>query len=554
MLMTNKLKLIFFILALQVSVFGHTYPSAVVSAHPKATLAGMKILEAGGNAFDAAIAVASTLAVVEPYSSGIGGGGFFLIHQFETNRYSFIDARETAPSAAHKDMYLTSSGEVNRNSSLNGPLAAAIPGLPAGLVYLAQNYGSMDAKETFKDAIALAENGFRVGDRYIRMAGYRKKSLEDFSESEEIFFRDESNKDNLVVQKDLAKTLRSISKDGGESFYKGKIARALVKSVREHGGIWSLSDLSEYKVRERDPLIATFGKTKIISAPPPSSGGLVLFQALKILEKFPLNNMTESNRTHLITEAMKRGYRDRADYMGDPDFFNVPVKRLLSDAHIDKLSSDLNVNKATPSVNLNPLTDAPEGQDTTHFSILDKFGNKVSATLSINYPFGSSFVASGTGVLLNNEMDDFSARPFSPNGYGLIGTQANAISPRKRPLSSMTPTFLEFKNNFGIVGTPGGSRIISMVLIAALEFMEGELPEVWVSARRFHHQYMPDLLQFEKGAFSQEEQKQLAQKGHRLKELSRRYGNMQAILYDGTLRKVYTASDPRGEGSAMQMD
>ena len=521
---------------------------AVASAHPLATMAGLNILNSGGNAFDAAVAVASSLAVVEPYSSGIGGGGFFLIFDNQKNSYVFIDARETAPGAAFPDMYLKKDGTFDRLKSLNGPLAAGIPGLPAGLVHLSQKYGKKSLSECFKEAINLAENGFEVGPRYLRMAEFRKKSF--VGEAKEIFLGDgELSPGERIVQKDLASTLKSIASDNADSFYKGSLAGRLVLGVKQHGGIWDKSDLSSYTVIERAPLHGKYKGVKIISAPPPSSGGIVLLQSLNILRNYELTSLQETDRIHIITEAMRRAYRDRADFLGDPGYNDIDVKHLTSSRYANQLASDIKISQATPSDSLKRLT-IEKGKDTTHFSILDEEGNRVAATLSINYPFGASFVVPGTGVLLNNEMDDFSAAPLAPNAYGLVGNHANSIQPGKRPLSSMTPTFLESNNRIGIIGTPGGSRIISMVLISSLEFFEGKLPAAWVRKERFHHQYMPDILQFEKDAFSPSLQQDLERRGHKLKEIDRKYGNMHAILWDKSRSEVYAASDPRGEGLA----
>lgn len=527
---------------------------AIASAHPLATEAGLEILNNGGNAFDAAVAVASTLAVVEPYSSGIGGGGFFLVYEKEKDSYSFIDARETAPSAAHADMYLDSAGNFERLKSLNGPLAAAIPGLPAGLVYLSENYGHKGLTECFRRAVMLAEKGFSVGKRYVRMASFREKSFT--GEARNIFLGESLPlPGKKVIQKDLANTLRKIASDKAYDFYHGDTGSQLVKGVQQNGGIWEKSDLASYSVVERKPIMGRYRDVKIISAPPPSSGGIVLLQALNILSNYDLNKFSRVDRVHLITEAMRRAYRDRADFLGDPQFTTINVDKLISKEHADELAKDLNLLKATPSVSLKDLyKKGQEGRDTTHFSILDKNGNRVAGTLSINYPFGASFVVPGTGVLLNNEMDDFSASPLAPNAYGLVGNHANSIQPGKRPLSSMTPTFLESKGKIGILGTPGGSRIISMVLLSSLEFVQGQKPSVWVSKERFHHQYLPDLLQFEKDAFPLALQNDLRKKGHKLKEISRKYGNMQAVLWDKSERVVYVASDPRGEGAAVKQD
>lgn len=525
---------------------------AVASAHPLATQAGREILEAGGNAFDAAVAVAAALAVVEPYSSGIGGGGFFLLHEVENKTYKFIDARETAPAAATHDMYLDENGEFVRERSLNGALGAGIPGLPAALNHLAHRYGKLSLKRSLKPAIRLAREGFETGPRYQMMAGFRAGALNAEPEAAAIFLvkGEAPAAGSRIVQTDLATTLESIAEDGAHSFYRGKLAAKLVEGVRGSGGIWTAGDLDAYRVKEREPIFATYHDVKVISAPPPSSGGIVLVEALNVLERFDLAKLNEVDRHHAVIEAMRRAYRDRADFLGDPDFTDIPLEKLLDKSYADWLARDLDMNKATPSSELPPIGLKPKGEDTTHFSVLDAAGNRVAATLSINYPFGGAVVPPGTGVLLNNEMDDFSAKPLTPNAYGLVGAGANAIAPGKRPLSSMTPTFMEAPDRMAILGTPGGSRIISMVLIGALEFMQGKPPSDWVSAKRYHHQYLPDEVQFEKGGLSAELQQALKNKGHSLNEKSRNYGNMQAILWEFEGNQVSAASDPRGEGGS----
>jgi gamma-glutamyltranspeptidase/glutathione hydrolase len=525
---------------------------AIASAHPQATAAGREILDLGGNAFDAAIAIAAALAVVEPYSSGIGGGGFFLLHRAADGAEIFIDARETAPAAASADMYLDADGEFVRERALNGPLAAGIPGLPAGLAHLATHYGKLSLALSLAPAIALARDGFATGERYHRMAGFRTSAFATSPDAARIFLNQGAAPEVgfRIIQKDLAATLESIAGDGAQSFYRGALAASLVNGVRAMGGIWTLADLDAYQVKERAPIVTMYHDIRVVSAPPPSSGGIVLAEALNILERYHLPVLAEADRLHLIVEAMRRAYRDRADFLGDPDFNAIPTARLIGKPYADSLALDLSLDAATPSTSLPPIGLKPEGRDTTHFSVLDAAGNRVAATLSVNYPFGAASVPPGTGVLLNNEMDDFSARPLTPNAYGLVGADANAIAPGKRPLSSMTPTFLEAPERVGILGTPGGSRIISMVLIGALEFARGAPPTTWVSAKRFHHQYLPDELQYEKDGLSEVLQAALAAKGHTLKENRRNYGNMQAIVWNKKTATVEAASDPRGEGAA----
>ncbi len=527
------------------------HQAAVASAHPSATAAGQKILQDGGNAFDAAIAVSAALAVVEPYSSGIGGGGFYLVHREADGKQTMIDAREKAPQASTHDMYLDAKGEFVRESALNGPLAAGIPGLPAGLVHLAEHYGRLPLAASLAPAVALAENGFVVTSRYERMAGFRTSAFAKHPHGADIFLGADRvvKVGETIVQADLAATLRLIGEQSNAGFYTGELAKKMVDGVQAAGGIWTMDDLANYNVVEREPIVINYRGVKIISAPPPSSGGVVLAEALHVLSEFDLSQMGDNTRRHVVIEAMRRAYRDRAEYLGDPDHTDIPLARLVSPSYGKSLAADLSVDKATPSTDLRPL-EPPKGRDTTHFSVLDTHGNRVAGTLSVNYPFGAAFVPPGTGVLLNNEMDDFSARPLTPNVYGLVGVGANAIAPGKRPLSSMTPTFLETHDRVGILGTPGGSRIISMVLVGLLEFVDGRKPQAWVSAKRYHHQYLPDEVQFERGGLSAEAQRDLIQRGHQLKENSRNYGNMHAILWNRATDEVDAASDPRGEGAA----
>ena len=357
---------------------------------------------------------------------------------------------------------------------------------------------------------------------------------------------------HTLVQADLAKTLRRIARQGRAGFYQGKTASNLVNGVSAAGGIWSNTDLANYHIIERHPIITHYHDLRIVSAPPPSSGGIVLAQMLNILEHFNLKKLDPVIRKHVIVESMRRAYRDRAAYLGDPDFVKIEIDRLLNQEYLEGLSLSIDLTRATPSdeIGIPDTPDQLKGEDTTHFSILDSEGNRVSATLSINLPFGSGFMPPGTGVLLNNEMDDFSSRAHVPNAYGLIGDEANSIAPGKRPLSSMTPTFVESTDRVGILGTPGGSRIITMVLLGILELAEQKPPRNWVSAPRFHHQYVPDEIQFEQGALTATEQLGLQRLGHKLVEKSRKYGDMQAILWYKPRQIILTASDPRGEGQA----
>ncbi len=525
---------------------------AVASAHPLATEAGLAILAQGGNAFDAAVAVTAALAVVEPYSSGLGGGGFWLLHRASDGHEVMLDGRETAPAAAHRDMYLDRQGNVIPGASMDGPLSAGIPGVPAALAHLAEHYGRLSLAETLAPAIRYARQGFEVDAHYQRLARFRKDVLRRWPEGAALFLKDGEVPPvgHRIRQPELAATLQALAERGRAGFYQGEVARRLVEGVRRAGGIWSLEDLQNYRVVEREPIRGSYRGLRITSAAPPSSGGIALVEMLNILEAYPLERFDSVTRRHVIVEAMRRAYRDRAQYLGDPDFVEVPVARLTHPLYAAGLRAAIRLDRATPSAALPGIESGPEGFHTTHFSILDGEGNRVAATVTINYPFGSGFVAPGTGVLLNDEMDDFSAKPGSPNAYGLVGAEANAIAPGKRPLSSMSPTFVESADRVAILGTPGGSRIITMVLLGILDFARGRGPDSWVSLGRFHHQYLPDVIQHEKGALSDDDMAGLRALGHTLKETSWRYGNMQAILWHKGSGKVEAAADPRGVGEA----
>jgi len=526
--------------------------AGLATAHPLATQAGMEILAGGGNAFDAAVAVSAALAVVEPYGSGIGGGGFWLLHREHDGFEVMIDGREKAPLAAHRNMYLDDDGNVIPGLSVNGALAAGIPGVPAALVHISRRYGRLPLQRSLAPAIRLAREGFRVDKHYRKKAQFRLAALRDDSAAAAIFLhRDEVPAvGQRLVQQDLADTLIDIARFGDAGFYRGARARQLVDGVRAAGGIWSLQDLAAYRIVEREPVRGEYHGLRITSAAPPSSGGIALVSMLNMLADFPLQSLDEATRTHLVIEVMRRAYRDRAEYLGDSDFVDVPLARLGSRAHARQTGASIRLQQATPSSTFNGKAIEAGGQDTTHFSILDAAGNRVAATLSINYPFGACVVPAGTGVLLNNEMDDFSAKPGAPNVYGLVGADANAIEPGKRPLSSMSPTFVESGEGVAILGTPGGSRIITMVLLGILDLAEGNGPESWVSTPRYHHQYLPDAVQFEPGAFAAGLQQELLARGHELKPLDSPYGNMQAIYWVRRTGQVIPASDPRGSGDA----
>jgi gamma-glutamyltranspeptidase/glutathione hydrolase len=542
-----------FVFASSLQEFPSSY--AVASAHPLATKAGLEILAAGGNAFDAAVAVSAALAVVEPYHSGLGGGGFWLLHEGKNKKNTLVDGREVAPLAAHKDMYLDKDGQVIPGLSLNGGLAAAIPGEPAALVYIASHYGRLPLEKSLAPAIKLAEEGFEVETQlhYFLTMSDRLQQLKQNPGAAAIFLRNGQayQVGERLRQPDLARTLRLLAKKGHDGFYRGEVAEKLVKGVKAAGGIWSLEDLSKYQIKLREPLIGAYKNMLIITTPPPSAGGVILLTMLSLLDKLSLNSLPEALRIHNLVEAMRVSYWQANQTLGDPDFISIPIDKLLSADNANHLGTLIHADKATPSSQLPGSSLCNTSPNTTHFVILDKEDNRVSATMTINYIFGSSVVPEGTGVLLNDEMDDFSAKTGVKNIFGLVGNEKNAIAPGKRPLSSMAPTFLEMPGRVAIYGTPGGSRIPSMMLLAALEFSRFHGAISMVSTMRFHHQYLPDWLQFEPETFSPELQAELKAMGYQLMALKQYYGDMQAISWDKSLGTITAASDPRHIGLAV---
>jgi gamma-glutamyltranspeptidase/glutathione hydrolase len=450
-------------------------------------------------------------------------------------------------------MYLDGNGDVRKGASLNGPLASGIPGQPAALVHLAGSYGTLPLKTLLQPAIDLALEGFAVTPHYQRMAQMRLEALRASPDAARIFLRqgEVPPLGHLIKQPELADMLALLAREGHSGFYRGEFAKKLVNSVTKAGGIWSMKDLKEYRVVERAPVYARYRDMDIVSAAPPSSGGVALATMLHILDQYSEEELKGVQGIHLTVEAMRLAYADRARYLGDPDFVEIPQQRLVSPAYGRELKSRINKQQAGLSTTLKE-EDRTEGRDTTHYSIIDQQGNYVAATLSINYPFGSGHVAEGTGILLNDEMDDFSIKPGVPNAYGLVGAEANAIEPGKRMLSSMSPTFVRSPNGVAVVGTPGGSRIITMVLHAILDAARGNGPTSWVSRPRFHHQYLPNKIFHEPDTFSVEEINALRTLGHKLEE-QQPYGNMQAVWWDKQNNRVEAANDPRVEGQATVM-
>lgn len=525
---------------------------AVASAHPLATQAGLKALERGGNAFDAAVAVTAALAVVEPYGSGLGGGGFYLLHRSGSEEDVFVDARETAPGAATGDMYLDADGDPVSRLSRDGPLAAGIPGTPAALEHITELFGRNSLAENLAPAIRLAVEGFPID---AKLAARITASAHRFSEAAEAVFLPGGElpvAGDRLVQEDLAATLMTIAELGADGFYEGALAERLQGGVFRDGGIWSLEDLAGYRVKERDPVTIDYRGYRITTAPLPSAGGITMAQIFGMLEALDWPSGDDTAARHELIESMRRAYRDRAKYLGDSDFVDVPVGRLTSEDYAEELAADIS-RMATPSETMEiagrPRQDE-EGGNTTHFSIIDDDGNRVSATLSINTWFGSGYMPPDTGVLLNNEMDDFATAPLVPNAYGLVHTEANAVQPHKRPLSSMSPTYVNGPRGVFITGTPGGSRIITMVLLSVLGHMNGLSVEQAVTAPRFHHQFLPDRVSFEPKALTTEQREKLRARGHELEPTTRRFGNMQAIHWDIRRNVLEAASDPRGIGDA----
>jgi gamma-glutamyltranspeptidase/glutathione hydrolase len=521
--------------------------SAIASAHYLATEAGHEILRQGGNAFDAAIAVSAALAVVEPTSSGIGGGAFWLLHRASDGFQVMVDGREQAPGAAHKDMYLDEEGNVNRDLAVNGPLAGAIPGEIAGLEHLAKNYGRLPLAASLQPAIRLAREGFPVDKKYNAMMGWRIDKIKQWPAAAEYLLADGEVPEigHIIKLPDLAWVLQQVAEHGAEGFYSGPVAERMIKGVRDAGGIWTMEDLAAYRIKEREPIRTAYGDYELVTAPPPSSGGIALAEILNTIEPYPLDDLATAQRAHLIVEAMRRAYRDRAIYLGDPDFADIPVEMLTSQYYADGLRASIRPDRATPSSMLAGNDQIPEGTDTTHFSIIDADGNMVAATLTVNLPFGSAFMPPGTGFLVNNQMDDFSAKQGEPNAYGLIGFVANEIQPYKRPLSSMSPTFMIGEDKRAVIGTPGGSRIITMVLLGVLDFMQGNEPVSWVSLPRFHHQYVPDKISAESNAFSAEDIARLEEMGHEVEVRERPWGNMHGVMWNLKTGDVTGGSDPR---------
>lgn len=516
---------------------------ACVTAHPIATQACADLLASGGNAFDAAVAASATLAVVEPFGSGLGGGGFFLLHRASDGGDVFLDGRETAPSAATAELYRGADGKIDPKASITGARAAAIPHQAALLEHTAKTYGSQPLARLLAPAIRAARAGFVVDWRLAKEIASHSARMNPAMLAVFAPGGVPLAEGALLRQADLAATLERLAAAGAAEFRDGLTAQRLLAGVTAGGGIWTAEDLLRTRIIEREPLVSYFRNYKVITAPPPSAGGAAILQALTLLEAKGYRSLATVEDKHLVIEALRRAFRDRNAYFGDPDFVPVPLHRLLSRSHLLPLAAGIGA-QATPSKDLPAPSAGNEGGQTTHFSVMDAVGNRVAGTQTLNIFFGAGFMAAGTGIVLNDEMDDFSVAPELSNAYGLAGSKANAIAAGKRPLSSMAPTFVEGPEGVMVTGTPGGSRIPSMVLLSVLRFTEGATALQIAAAPRLHHQWLPDVLGFEPQALSAEEQAALAARGHVLKEFKERYGNLQVIVRapDGAMT---VGPDPR---------
>jgi gamma-glutamyltranspeptidase/glutathione hydrolase len=526
--------------------------AAIATAHPLATAAGYEILKRGGNAFDAAVAAAAALAVVEPYSSGLGGGGFWLLHRAADGHQVMVDAREVAPAGVQHKHYFDPDGKPIPGATRRGGLAVAIPGVAAGLVHIATHYGRLPLTETLAPAIHYARGGFKVDRRFARIAKLRERFLQSGAGTAAIFLEDgrAPQPGYLLRQPQLAATLERLAQGGTRGFYSGRVAQSLVAAVNEAGGVWQLSDLESYRVIERAPVRFVYRGAKITAAALPSAGGIALAQSLGMLARFAPGSPSDPHYAHLVIEALRRAFQDRARYLGDSDFARVPVAQLLDPRYIARRAATIDPDAATKSDALGHEKPISSGSgNTTHLSVIDDAGNRVAATLSINLLFGAGIVGGDTGVLLNNEMDDFSLAADVPNAFRLRGAAANRIEPRKRPLSSMTPAFVEDERGVLIVGSPGGSRIVSQVLLAILEYLHAPRVDLQrlVTMPRYHHQFWPDRVEIEPEGFTPEWRAVLAAKGHVLHAASRKWGNMQLVFKSRESGAAEAASDPRGE-------
>ena len=527
----------------------------VASEQELATQIGVDILKAGGNAVDAAVAVGFALAVALPNAGNIGGGGFMMVHDSKSGKDIALDFREVAPRGASRNMYLDAGGKVIDGKSLYTHYAVGVPGTVAGMTHALSRWGSMPLARVMAPAIALADKGYPVSVTLAKTLEQEKKNMGHWPATQAVFWKNGTplQSGERLVQKDLAQSLRLISQQGAKAFYEGAIAQKIVAEMAPHANALSLQDLRDYKVAEREPVRGSYRGYQIVTMPPPSSGGAHLIQILNMMERWPMNQWgaDSAQSVHYMTEAMKLAYADRSEYLGDPDFVKIPLKGLISKSYASELAASIRPQQARPAKDIRPGKPQPyESDQTTHYSVVDKAGNAVAVTYTLNTNFGSGIVARGTGILLNNEMDDFSAKPGVANAYGLVGGDANAVQAGKRPLSSMTPTLvLKDGKPVLVTGSPGGARIITTVLQQVVNHIDfGMNPAEAAATPRFHHQWTPDELRVEKG-FSPDTLALLRQWGHKV-ALKASMGRTQTIeIRDGLLRG---ASDPRNpDGKTM---
>lgn len=525
----------------------------VASQETLASRTGVEILKQGGNAVDAAVAVAFSLAVTLPRAGNIGGGGFMLVHIAKENKTIAIDYREMAPSKAKKNIFLDENGDAVEKLSREHGLAVGVPGTVMGMSLALEKYGTMTLAQVTAPAIKMAQEGISITPDLAQSLAGLKRRMAQWPTTAAIFYKADGSDyqvDDILKQPELAHSLSLIAEKGTKGFYEGETATKLINAVKEAGGIMTLDDLKNYKVVEREPVRGEYRGYEVVSMPPPSSGGVHIIEMLNVLQQFPIDKLghNTAQTIHLMAETMKYAYSDRSEYLGDPDFYKVPVRALTSKDYAQKIASKIAMNKATPSAEIKPGKLAPyESDQTTHFSVVDKWGNAVSNTYTLNFSYGSGLVAKGTGILLNNEMDDFSAKPGVPNGYGLVGGDANAVEGNKRPLSSMSPTIvMKDGKPFLVTGSPGGSRIITTTLQIIMNVIDHGLNIAEASnAARVHHQWQPDELRVE-SSFNRDTISLLEAKGHKVKVQSA-MGSTQSIMV--TEQGIFGASDPRHSGS-----
>jgi len=528
----------------------------VVSEEQVATLVGLSVLRQGGNAIDASVAMGFALAVTYPRAGNLGGGGFMLVHLAKTGETLAIDYREKAPLRATRDMFINQVGEVDMEKAQKSIYSSGVPGTVAGLSLALQKYGTISLEKALAPAIRLAEEGFEVSAELRKSLLNAKERMEKSTESMEVFFKNKGEppkEGEILRQRNLAWSLKEISKNGPEAFYGGAIAKKIAVYMKKEGGLITERDLTSYKAVIRKPVSGNYRGYEVYSMPPPSSGGVHLIQMLNILENYPLRQYGHNSTryVHILSETMKLAYADRSKHLGDPDFSTVPTQQLISKRYAKRLANRINFEKTTPSKYIGPGDPLAEsGTDTTHFTVMDRYGNIVSNTYTLNFPYGSGLSVPGTGILLNNEMDDFSAKPGTPNAYGLMGGEKNSIAPGKRMLSSMTPVIvLKDKQFFLATGSPGGSRIITSVLQVILNVIDHKMNiRDATSASRIHHQWFPDILYMEKEA-GKNLSGQLRKKGHKVK-ITTPIGSTQSIVMINKL--LYGATDSRRPGGMAQ--